>query len=188
MNGDALIDIPLLKQFDPELFTTCGRALYLAQHFERNLRSVIAALDLRMACTSGDVSPSDEETTEMLYEKGLKRGLGRSLTEGLPRHVPNWLKEDFGKRMQPQLSAAREARNRIAHEMLFGIEGIDVRSGDFEDFIERLREDVRTLAKADFSVCCIIQGFNNEPVPSRPESYVEDIVKWVFGPIDGLLQ
>lgn len=187
MNGDAMIDIPLLKQFDPELFTACGRALYLAQHFERNLRSVVAALDLRMACTSGDVSPSDEEATEMLYDEGLKRGLGGSLRKGLPRHVPDWLREDFTRRMKPQLDAARKARNRIAHEMLFGIEGIDVRSGDFEDLVERLREDVLTLAKADFSVCYMIQGFNNEPVPSHRESYVEDTVKWVFEPIDALL-
>ena len=182
MHDDPLIHKTMLQEFDPELFTACGRALYLAQHFERNFKGIVAALDLRT------VSPSDEETLNTVCEKNFKRPLGSSLSNALPKHVPDILKGDFDTHMLPQLDSAREARNRIAHEFLCGIEGLDICSTEFDEFIELFRRDVQLLADADYSVCCMIQGFNREPAPTCRNLYIKDIVKWVFEPIDGLLQ
>ncbi len=182
MHDAPLIHKTMLQEFDPELFTACGRALYLAQHFERNFRVIVATLGLRAA------SPLNEEKLNAVYESNLKRSLGSSVRNALPKHVPAILKEDFEAHMLPKLDRAREARNRIAHEFLFGIEGLDICSTEFYEFIELFRQDVQLLAEADYSVCCMIQGFNREPLPTCHNLYIKDIVKWVFEPIDGLLQ
>lgn len=184
MDDDLLIDLDLLRDLDPNFFTTCGRALYVAQHFERNLRVIAAALDLRSAQASGKFPYSDEDKLNEFFETKLKRPLGESITSGLPKHIPQFLIEDFKKHMLPSLDKAREARNRIAHEFLFGIERTEVVSDVFEEMAESLREDVRILADADFSVCCIIHGFNQAPIPTCRESYVNKIVRWVFAPIE----
>lgn len=97
-------------------------------------------------------------------------------------HVPQFAIEDFKNHLLPSLDKARVARNHIAHEFLFGIEGIEVPSVIFDEMTEALREDVIILADADFSVCCIIQGFNRAPIPTRKEIYVDSIVSWVFTP------
>jgi hypothetical protein len=182
MYDDPLIDVDLLRDLDPNFFTTCGRALYVTQHFERNLRVVAAALDVRSAHASGKFPSLDENTLNEFFETKLKRPLGEVIISGLSKHIPQFLIEDFKKHMLPSLDKAREARNRIAHEFLFGIERMEVASDVFEEMVESLREDVRILADADFSVCCIIQGFNRAPIPTCRESYVNKIVSWVFAP------
>jgi len=180
MYDDPLIDIDSVRDLDPAFFTTCGRALYVAQHFERNLRGVAAALDFRSVHSSGELPSLDEDKLYEFLQIRLKRPLGEVITSGLPKHTPQFLIEDFRKHMLPALDKAREARNRIAHEFLFGIEGMEITSDVFGEIVESLREDVRVLADADFSVCCIIQGFNRAPLPTCRESYVNKIVSWVF--------
>jgi len=182
MYDNPLIDIDSVRDLDPSFFTTCGRALYVAQHFERNLRVVAAALDVRSAHASGEFPSLDENELNEFFETKLKRTLGKIIISGLPKHTPQFLIEDFKKHMSPALDKAREARNHIAHEFLFGIERMEVTSDVFGQMVESLREDVRILADADFSVCCIIQGFNRAPIPTRRESYVNKIVSWVFAP------
>ena len=182
MHDNPLIDIDSVRDLDSAFFTTCGRALYVAQHFERNLRVVVAALDVRLAHASGELSSLHENKLNEYFETKLKRPLGKVIISGLPIHTPQFLTEDFKKHMLPALDKAREARNRIAHEFLFGIEGTEVTSDVCEQMVESLREDVRVLADADFSVCCIIHGFNRAPMPTRRERYVSKIVSWVFGP------
>jgi len=182
MYDNPLIDIDSIRDLDPAFFTTCGRALYVAQHFERNLRVVAAALDVRSAYTSGKFASLDENKLNEFLETKLKRPLGEVIISGFPKHTPQFLIEDFKKHMLPALNKAREARNRIAHEFLFGIERMEVTSDVFGEMVESLREDVRILADADFSVCCIIQSFNRAPLPIRRESYVNEIVSWVFTP------
>jgi hypothetical protein len=44
MHDDPLIDLSKLEEIDPELFTTCGRALYVAQHFEKHLKGCFKIL------------------------------------------------------------------------------------------------------------------------------------------------
>lgn len=182
MYDNPLIDIDSVRDLDPAFFTTCGRALYVAQHFERNLRAVAATLDVRSAHASGEFPSLDENKLNEFLETKLKRPLGEVIISGLPKHTPHFLIEDFKNHMLPALDKAREARNRIAHEFLFGIEGMEVTSDVFGEMVESLREDVRILADGDFSVCCIIQGFNRAPIPTRRESYVNKIVSWVFAP------
>lgn len=182
MYDNPLIDIDSVPDLVPAFFTTCGRALYVAQHFERNLRVVAAALDVRSAPASGEFPSLDENKLNEFFETKLKRPLGKVIISGLPKHTPQFLIEDFKKHMLPALDKAREARNRIAHEFLFGIERMEVTSDVFGQMVESLREDVRILADADFSVCCMIQGFNRAPIPTRRERYVNKIVSWVFAP------
>ena len=162
--------------------TLCGRALYVAQHFEKNLRGIAAALELRSTRVSRKFQYSDEDELNAFFDTKLKRSLGKCIKSGLLNHVPQFAIEDFKKHLLPSLGKAREARNRIAHEFLFGIEGIEVPSVIFDEMTESLREDVRILANADFSVCCIIQGFNRAPIPTHEEIYVNSIVSWVFTP------
>ncbi len=180
MYDDPFINLDLLLDLDPNFFTMCGRALYVAQHFERNLRAITAALDIRLAHASGEFHSLDENRLGEIYETKLKRSLGDVIISRLPKHVPQFLIEDAKKHMLPSLEEAREARNRIAHEFLFGIEGIKVASYVCEEMVEALREDVCILADADFSVCCMIQGFNRASTLTSRESYVNRIVGWVF--------
>ncbi|MDD5483945.1 MAG: hypothetical protein PHP98_09930 [Kiritimatiellae bacterium] len=186
MPDDPLISRSKLEGSDP-LFTTCGRALYVAQHFERNLRGVAAALDIRAACIGGELSPSDEKKLSKAYGEKLERRLCESISPGLSGHIPEALKQEFEAYMLPLFDRARKARNRIAHDSLFGIEGLQIPSDAFDQIVNSFRKDVEILAGADFSVCNIIQVFNKEPVPCCRKSYVDDIIKWVFEPINELL-
>ena len=188
MDDDPLINLDLLQELDPDFFTACGRALYVAQHFEKNLRAVTAALDLRAAHISGELRGADAERLNDFYSAKLKRSLGKSIKDGLPNHLPEFLVEDFEKHMLPPLDKAREARNRVAHEFLFGIERTEVPSDVFEEIAASLRNDVRILADADFSVCCIIQGFNRAPTPCCRELYVDNLIRWVLSPLEQHLE
>ncbi len=181
MHDDPCIDVNSVQDLDPAFFTTCGRALYVAQHFERNLRVIAAALDIRSAHASGRLPLSDEDGLEEFYKTKLKRSLGEVILFALPTYFPPFLIEDLKKHMLPSLDKAREARNRIAHEFLLGIEEMQVSSDVFEELTGSLREDVRVVADADFSVCCMIQAFNRAPLPTCRESYVSKIISWVFG-------
>ena len=166
------------------LFAVFGRALYLAQHFEKNLRGVAAALDFRAERVSSKIKFSDDSSLAEIYDKKLRRQLGPTISQGLPKHVPKELVDNFKKHMLPPLDNAKEARNRIAHEFLFGIEGMDCDGDSYRNLMDALREDVRILADADFSVCCIIQGFNKDPAPCNRVRYVDGVVKWVFMPTE----
>lgn len=183
MDDDPLINLDLLQGLDPDFFTACGRALYVAQHFEKNLQGVTAALDLRAAHNSGELRGADTERLSDFCRTKLKRSLGKSIKEGLANHLPESLVEDFAKHVLPSLDKAREARNRVAHEFLFGVERTEVPSDVFEEIAGSLRNDVRILADADFTVCCIIQGFNHAPMPCCRERYVNGLIRWVLSPL-----
>lgn len=183
MEDDLFIDPELLQHLDPDFFTASGRALYVAQHFEKNLKSIVAALDLRAACHSGELSYADEDELEDFYIKKLKRSLNTSINKGLPEHAPEFLAEDFITYLLPPIDDAREARNRIAHEFLFGIEHTEIHSHGFKNMVESLHNDVRLIAEADFSVCSIMSGFNRDQLSLDRRRYVEQVVKWVMAPL-----
>ena len=88
MYDNPLIDIDSVRDLDPAFFTTCGRALYVAQHFERNLRAVAATLDVRSAHASGEFPSLDENKLNEFLETKLKRPLGEVIISGLPIFPP----------------------------------------------------------------------------------------------------
>lgn len=180
MHDDPRIDLNSVQDLDPAFFTTCGRALFVAQHFETNLRAIAAALGIRSAHASGRLPLSDEDELDEFCKTKLKRSLGEVILYALPTYLPPFLVEDLKKHMLPSLDEARKARNRIAHEFLFAIEEMQVSPDVFEELTGSLREDVHVIADADFTVCCMIQAFNKAPLPTCRGSYVSKIVSWVF--------
>lgn len=187
MDDIPFIDPGLFIDLDPDFFTTCGRALFIAQHFEKNLRAITAALDLRKGHISGELGRSDKEGLSEFYSRKLNRTLGRAINDGLRAHLPETLAPYYTEYILPPLERAREARNRIAHEFLFGFDGMEAPSEVLNETAEALRDDVHALADADFSVCCLIQGFNGAPVPCNRERYVRNVIEWVLSPLKHLL-
>jgi hypothetical protein len=130
---------------------------------------------------------ADAKELSDVYGEKLKRSLYKSISKGLLDHVPEGLKEAVKAHFLPPLDKAREARNRIAHEFLFGVEGLDLASSSFIDLANSLRQNVRLIADAGYSVCCIVRGFNKDPAPCCRERYVREVVQWVMEPSSVLL-
>ncbi len=107
MFDDPLIRVCAFEETAPELFTSCGRALYVAQHFEKNLRSIAAALDVKAACVTGVLPLADAGQVSDSYERKLKRPLYKAIFEGLLGHVPQGLKDAARTHLFP-LSTKRE--------------------------------------------------------------------------------
>ena len=188
MEDLPFISESMLRDVDPGLFTSCGRALYVAQHFEKNLKGFLAGIDLLATHIKGDLNISDHNTINALHEKKLKRSLKECISKGFAGYLPDDLKDVFNEWALPQLNAAREARNRIAHDFLFGIEDIESGSEYLKTLLNRFRQDVTQLAEADHGMCCIFQGFNRELAACDRQSYVDYVVNWVLEPIAELME
>lgn len=176
-----------LRDIDPGLFASCGRALYVAQHFERNLKGFLAGFNVLAAGIKGDLDISNPDDVNALHAKKLKHSLNDCICKGFTAFLPDDLRAVFDEWALPQLNAAREARNRIAHDLLFGIEESEPDSESLAMLLSRFRQDVVLLAEADHGICCVFQGFNRELSICDHRTYVDYVVNWVCEPIAELM-
>ena len=153
-------------------FSVLGRALFTAQHLERNCLGILAHLHMRTAfAPDGSTimeSPDFQKGIQALWEKTLG-ALVSDLKSDLD--LPNKVTSTFW--------SAVAARNDIAHQVAADVsERLDA---DLDERIEHILRLVRRIAKADKIASVIIHQLNKDPLPSKNffDSYEELVVAWV---------
>lgn len=150
-------------------FSVLGRALFTAQHLEKNCLGISAHLHMRTAIPlDGSAimeNPAFQEGIQALWEKTLG-----ALVSDLKSDL------DLSRKVTSTFWSAVTARNDIAHQVAADVsERLDV---DLDERIEHILGLVRRIAKADKIASVILHQLNKDPLPSK-DSYEERVVAWV---------
>jgi len=173
-------DVPLIDydprnrtEFSDECYAALGRALFVAQHFEVNCKSLVTLLDI-----GSKVIPHDDPEFTRVITELWNRSLGSNL--GVMRLC------GISADAYAVLTKAKEARNRIAHEVTLGIEGKIEQDLGRNEILNELATAVRDIAEGDKIVGLLIQSVTHEPGPSSSylHDYADKVVKWVCGAPD----
>lgn len=169
---------PIRNPWADHALLTGGRALYVAQAFEEKCRSLLRFGHLTKGAEADPIA-SLEDLIARLPADQLLGGTLTSLASLLPA----------AHKHGETLTAARGARNYIAHESLH----FDLHSTSREGLMERmdaLRQQVRVLAEGDnlISTWLFHVEERDEPAPTHlVESYPLMIDQWVFEPVRALV-
>ncbi len=126
----------------------------------------------------------DKALFDELIERFKKRQLNQSIkkftstiTSGLKSHeLSDEVIAAFQKTIIASLHEGREARNEIAHDIAISLS----ENPQDEKVVERIRELVPKIAKADFFIAGYIENnINNTPVTPSMDTFVEQAVSWV---------
>lgn len=150
-------------------FGKIGRALVFATRFEASVRGLALLLDVK---GSPDATRSEEQLSA-LVEVARERRLFKDIKRlGLD-----------GGEVGEILTAARNARNRIAHEIGIGFDYcIDfLPESAMLDLEQSLSEAVQELAKGDRIVCALTTIATNDHIPTLEffDAYPALVEKWV---------
>jgi hypothetical protein len=169
---------PVRNPLADEGLLTLGRAVHVSSMFEANCRFVLRIGNLVESIESDPVLGLEHHIAAAPKDGLLHKTLDRLLTL-LPKAA-----DQAGV-----LSAAREARNYIAHEAAV----FDLRAESTTRMMERLEElrpRVRDLASGDNVVSTWMAAIE-EPDEHRPRdliaAYPDVIDRWVFHPVWELL-
>ena len=153
-------------------FSVLGRALFTAQHLEKNCRVIAGFLHMGEQTTLHGSSVLEDPTFQKRMDQLWRKTLGQHVYCLTKRCV---LPDDVASIFK----AAVEARNEIAHNVLLNIsERFDSELDEGLDYISEL---VRKIAAADKVASAMIHLLNKDPLPTRTffESYEDRVVTWV---------
>ena len=160
-------------EFSDECYGALGRALYVAQHFEANCKSLATLLGIK-----GKVDSLDDPEFTKLVKKLWDRSLGNNLdvlrTYGLSKNAYSLLNK------------AREARNSIVHEATLGAEHKIEQDVGRKEILNEIARAVRDITEGDKTIGFLIQYVTNEPYPSSSylHGYADKVVEWVCETFD----
>ena len=160
-------------QFSDECYRALGRALYVAQHFEANCKSLVTLLDIKSSVDSYD-DPEFTKLIEKLWNRSLGNNIGTLKMYGIPEDVYS------------VLNKAKEGRNHIAHEVTLGVEHKIEQDLGRKEILHEIAGAIRDIAEGDKIIGLLIQSATNEPRPSSSylHDYANKIVGWVCGTSD----
>lgn len=153
-------------------FSVLGRALFTAQHFERNCLAIVGLRQGSEQAVLHGLSAIEEPA----FQKGMcqlcRRTLGQYVNELTKLGV---LSDDAG----PVFRAALQARNEIAHEVAMDVsERLD---SELAERLDHILDLVRKIAAADMIASAIIHLLTKDPLPTRDffDSYEDQVASWV---------
>jgi len=177
-----------LAYFHPDERTECsdeisgvvGRALTLATHYDMNCKSLANVMDLRKNTHLLNDKESFNELIERLQKRQLKVSIDKftsTITKGLKAsNLSDEVIEAFHQTIFAWLDEGREARNEIAHDIAVALST----HPEDELVIDRIRELVPKIARADFFIANFIENhINKTAVSPSMEDFVDYAVKWV---------
>lgn len=153
-------------------FVAIGRALHVAQHFEKECRAVADLLDIKRAVYSGEVSSREPELPDFV-ERLRKRMLG-----GAIKHLANL--PGFPDDVNGLLERAKDARNHVAHDCTLSPFHPLAEEEELWVSLESLLSDIRVIAEAGALVEGMLYMMNEHEPLMIPRDYVDTIVQWVF--------
>lgn len=172
------LEVPDSSPLSDATFAAFGKALYLANEYERKCRFL-----LRVARLGRYVSDHPEASfADALTSAAKDKLLAPTIAElGALSSVTASNLES--------LNAARVARNYVAHEGAAFGPMCHVAEKNFLRQVTRLRREVRELARGDSIVSGWVYAVEERTTPPRSmvERYPEMIDRWVFGPIIALV-
>lgn len=168
MTPGIFIDDFERTEWSDGIYSTLGRALTLAAHFESCCRSLAEILHLKFG--QREIFESEEPMKEF-----LKKLHDRPLNKHISKFAPS--EDDFRRLMDK----ARFARNEIVHEIPVGMHDQNGLNHNEEYFLKRIRELSVLLAEADRAVCFALTEIANEHMPNNDflKNYPDRVVKWV---------
>ncbi|HEX2872187.1 MAG TPA: hypothetical protein VHP33_13040 [Polyangiaceae bacterium] len=164
---------------DPELaeklFTTLGRALFVAASFERKCAFVLQVVTVSERASNRDVTGMSFEDIFAPVNEGSTL-LGRTL-HGLKS-------KDRLKDILPVLHRGRVARNHIAHDTVAELGPLGtIGTKAIDRVISELRLQLDALAQADAEISRIVYWIDqeDEPLPVwLDRNYAARLVEWVL--------
>ena len=169
---DTTIEDANVEQY----LSTVGRAMYLCRNFETNFKTAIVWLDLATAHKAGKLPLSKETLIKSYADKFLSQMLGHSVRR---------LKEEFhpSEYTLETLNTAKDSRNVIVHDATSAI--INAKPETIKKAATMLHEHVVKVAVGDNIVSAWHYEIQNKKQPTQKmtESYVENVVEWVFKPL-----
>jgi len=163
-----------------EIFGVVGRALTLATHYDMNCKSLANVLDFKENIHLLNDKESFDALLEQLQKRQLKRSIDKftsEITKGLKAgEQSDEVVDALQQTVFACLNEGREARNEIAHEIAMNLSA----HSEDESVIDRIRELVPKIAKADFYIAGFIENhINKAGVSPSMEAFVDYAVKWV---------
>jgi hypothetical protein len=154
-----------------------GRALCVAQNFERNAKHVLMSIELDRTLDRGDYSSIPEAAD--FVDQLLSRMLGAAISRFKElKAVPEGA--------IPILTAAKDARNYFAHEAAhFGLDDVTPSLAECAAF----RQRATALAHGDNLAALwsySLEDSENVAVPDLTQHYVDQTVEWIFEPFGSL--
>jgi hypothetical protein len=150
-------------------YAAIGRGLTFATRFEALCKTLNTMLSVKSERSSLDSEDDIRDFVERIYKCSLAQHIA---SIGGNKNT-----------LKPILNNARIARNEIAHEITLGLDrSIDSISGPYvQNLMERLKELIKSLAKADRIISVILSVVTHEHLPNREfiEEYPQFIENWV---------
>jgi hypothetical protein len=153
-------------------FSVLGRALFTAQHLEMSCRTIAGFFHMRQQVGTHGAS--------ILEDPRFQKGMDRLWKKTLGQHITSLKEIDvFADNTAPIFEDAREARNRIAHDIAMGV--TDPLDSEIDQRIDQIKDLVRKIAAADKIAATVIHLLNKDPLPRRDffVSYEDRVVAWV---------
>jgi hypothetical protein len=161
--------------FAENLFTTLGRALFVATSFERKCAFVLQVVTVTERAKNREVTGMSFEDIFAPVNEGSTI-LGRTL-HGLKS-------EERLKDILQVLHQGRIARNHIAHDAAAELGPLgSIRANDIDKVLFELKPHVEALAKADAEISRIVYWIEEkgESLPAwLDRHYAARLVEWVF--------
>jgi hypothetical protein len=155
-----------------QYFATVGKALHVAQHFEKTCKCLVNIIDLKQSVIAGSIS-IDEGGLSTFCDKIQKRMLGSAIRdfEQLASIPPDLLSV---------LKKANTSRNNIAHDSTCtAIDPFSPEESLWES-LEGLSEDVNNICTAAEAVCSIIHSVTEQEALHLRKHYTTGVMLWVF--------
>lgn len=156
--------------YSDDLYSAVGRTLTIATRFENNCKSLSLLLGMK--------SNKNFLSDDIEFNKLIKKLINQKLFDDINTISGN------SKELSSILNLAREARNRIAHELTIGLdclldtlpkEKLCNLEADMNDIINK-------IAEGDLVTSFLITKLTNEVLPNNDflTNYKDNIVQWVI--------
>lgn len=174
------IDTTIEDKNVEQYLSSVGRAMYLCRNFETNFKTALVWLDLATAHKAGKLPLSKEALMKSYADKFLSQMLGHSVRR---------LKEEFhpSEYTLDTLNTAKDSRNVIVHDATSAIMNAKVET--IKSSAIMLHKHVVNVAEGDNIVSAWHYEIQNKKQPTNKmtTSYIDDVVEWVFKPLESNL-
>ncbi len=153
-------------------FSVLGRALYTAQHLEKNCRAIAGLLYVRK-----QIYVSGSSVLENLV---FQKKIGELWRKTLGQHITDLTKVNvLPDNSVPIFKKAVQARNEIAHSL--AIDMSEFITSELDERINHIIRLVRSIAEADKIASVMLHLLNKDPLPSKEffAFYVDRVISWV---------
>lgn len=155
-----------------QYFATIGKALHVAQNFEKTCRSLVNIIDLKQSVIDGKVSV-DDDGLSVFCDKIEKRMLGPAIEYFKKRST---MPDDLFS----VLEKAKKSRNNIAHDSTCSAIDPFAPEGELWESLESLAEDVSNICSAAEAVSSIIHSVTEHETLYISKHYTTGVLLWVF--------